>query len=293
MKKRISLAIAAAAVTVLSTAGQSDTSNTTARTAVKPHTKTIMVRRVKKHQATPKHPQGSQHNRHNPAALSPAITTTPMAQHWFLDHISGNFGLYTNYMFRGISQTSDLPSAQGGLVLTTDPGIYLSLWGSNVDFVDLRSSTATTEFDYILGAKHAFTCGLGYDVSITHYSYPKATAANYNELIGVFTYKIIALLVGYSTNVFGYHATGTYVNLGLNVPMPPQIVYFNNVTISGGVGHYTLPSAAGNGYTDYNIQIAKTFDKYVFAVQWTDTNGALNLHPYDQSKIVGSVTANF
>ncbi|MFZ9162326.1 MAG: TorF family putative porin, partial [Burkholderiaceae bacterium] len=39
--------------------------------------------------------------------------------------ISGNFGLFSDYRFRGISQTDRAPALQGGFDLTHKSGFYL------------------------------------------------------------------------------------------------------------------------------------------------------------------------
>ncbi len=54
---------------------------------------------------------------------------------------SANVGVFSDYTFRGISQTGDEPAAQGGIDYSLDTGaegvgLYLGVWGSNVDFSD-------------------------------------------------------------------------------------------------------------------------------------------------------------
>ncbi len=48
--------------------------------------------------------------------------------------VSGNLGLTSDYLFRGISQTDEGMALQGGLTLAGDSGFYLSTWGSNINF---------------------------------------------------------------------------------------------------------------------------------------------------------------
>ena len=58
----------------------------------------------------------------------------------FPGEFSANVGLYSEYYFRGVSQTDDAPALQGGLDWSatvdegTGIGVYLGVWGSNVDF---------------------------------------------------------------------------------------------------------------------------------------------------------------
>src|SRR5690348_3144550 len=58
----------------------------------------------------------------------------------WVDNLSGNLAWVSNYMFRGMSQTRNLPALQGSLTYSFPYGIYANAWGSNVRFVD---STAT------------------------------------------------------------------------------------------------------------------------------------------------------
>ena len=64
--------------------------------------------------------------------------------------IPGEFSagvLLTNdYVFRGISQTDDVPAIQGNIDWSHDSGIHLGMWASNVKFTD-----ASIEIDYTGG----------------------------------------------------------------------------------------------------------------------------------------------
>ena len=50
--------------------------------------------------------------------------------------LSANLGVYSDYRFRGISQTDEGPALQGSLDWSHDSGVYLGTWASNVDFAD-------------------------------------------------------------------------------------------------------------------------------------------------------------
>lgn len=48
--------------------------------------------------------------------------------------VSGNVGLYSDYIFRGFTQTDNLPALQGGFDLNHTSGFYLGTWASNVSW---------------------------------------------------------------------------------------------------------------------------------------------------------------
>ena len=48
---------------------------------------------------------------------------------------SANLGLFSDYRFRGISQTSTNPAVQGGIDYMHSSGLYAGIWGSNVSWI--------------------------------------------------------------------------------------------------------------------------------------------------------------
>jgi uncharacterized protein (TIGR02001 family) len=219
-----------------------------------------------------------------------AVKHSPATQ-YFLDHITGNMALTNNYTFRGLSQTKEESAVQGGLTFTFDSKIYLSLWGSNVDFLSPNGDQATLETDEIIGYSNTIK-DFTFDLHVERYSYPRASSATYNEITGSMGYKFLTFLMAYSGNVFGSHGPGTYTNLSANFDIPAKYVYFDDVKLSGGIGNYNLDRNAGNSYMDYNVQLAKMIaEKYVLSIQWVDTNH--KNPPYDGCQWVVAVIANF
>ena len=50
---------------------------------------------------------------------------------------SGNVSLNTDWIFRGVSMTNEGPAIQGKVFYNTDTGVYLGVWGSNVDIAGI------------------------------------------------------------------------------------------------------------------------------------------------------------
>src|SRR4029453_8356894 len=50
--------------------------------------------------------------------------------------ITANVGLFSEYLFRGISQTAGKPAVQGGFDYAHSSGFYLGTWGSNVSLLE-------------------------------------------------------------------------------------------------------------------------------------------------------------
>jgi uncharacterized protein (TIGR02001 family) len=229
-----------------------------------------------------------------PAPVANAATDTKPDQYPLLKNLSGTMALVTNYVFRGVSQSRNLPAVQGGLTYTFPINLYLNVWGSNVNFTSSNGSVATVEFDTLIGYRNTYGDNLSYDISVARYNYPGARFANYNEINGVLNYYIFQAGISYSANVYNVHKGGTYYTGGINYDIPSRMAFgLCNLNLLAMMGHYTLPRAAGNSYNDYNIQLSKGFNNYSLIVQWTGNNGRQFNSPYDDNQLIGQIAASF
>src|SRR3954466_2009132 len=80
--------------------------------------------------------------------------------------VAGNVTLTTDYRFRGISQNNGKfsPAIQGGFDWSSDIGVYVGTWASNVNF-----SEGSIETDVYGGYKGTFNEDYAYDVGILYY----------------------------------------------------------------------------------------------------------------------------
>jgi uncharacterized protein (TIGR02001 family) len=212
----------------------------------------------------------------------------------WMDNLTGQMDFTSNYVFRGVSQTENLPAVQGGLTYQFPIGAYFNLWGSNVKFTD---TDATIELDTIAGWRGNFWgswSDLSYDLNIDRYNYPGASELAYNEFNSVFNYKIFQFGYSYSANAYASHGPGRYYIFGLNYDIPSQYTLtIENVSAHATIAHYTLPKRAGDSYNDYSIWISKKLKNYTLTLQWTDTNGRQHNSPYDSSHIFAILNADF
>lgn len=124
--------------------------------------------------------------------------------------VAYNVGLYSQYIFRGLTQTDRKPALQGGIDLTHSSGFYLGMWGSNISWLrddwGIGASEGSTfykkggnlEVDIYGGYRYNFgDTGLGIDVGALQYWYPGTergrangwAKANTTELYGALNYK--------------------------------------------------------------------------------------------------------
>jgi uncharacterized protein (TIGR02001 family) len=88
--------------------------------------------------------------------------------------ISGNFGVTSDYRFRGISQTNLNPAVQGGVDIAHKSGLYLGNWNSSVS--EWAAPYGSTEMDLYGGYKTELM-GIGLDFGAIQYYYPGAQSS--------------------------------------------------------------------------------------------------------------------
>lgn len=187
--------------------------------------------------------------------------------------ISGNFGLFSDYRFRGISQTEKKPAAQGGFDLVHKNGFYLGTWASsvNAEFTGFTASSAGLELDVYGGYK--FNVGsIGVDIGNLYYYYPGALSGsdspNTNEVYLGLSYGPVTLKTSYATTKYfggGANSGSYYVDLSTAIPLS------DGLSLKAHVGYLSVKG--GDTGTDYRVGIAKDIDGYVFGLDYVGNSG--------------------
>jgi uncharacterized protein (TIGR02001 family) len=121
---------------------------------------------------------------------------------------TGNAGLYTDYRFRGYTQTGYKPAFQGGFDYAHDSGFYVGNWNSNVK--DALYTGASLEMDFYGGFKG--TAGpLGYDVGAIYYYYPGSGS---NSLVKIDNTEIYGGISYGPVSAKLYYAVSDYFQAG-------------------------------------------------------------------------------
>lgn len=183
---------------------------------------------------------------------------------------SVTLGFFSDYRFRGISQTNEDPAVQLTFNWGFDNGIYVGSFLSNVDFVE--GDGANFELDLFGGYAWDITDNISADINYTAYLYPGDDADyNYGELIGKVTfYEWLSGSIGYSNNVFSTDETGIYYGVSSNLPLAETI------SIGMSAGYYDLDDAFGNGIADYSFVVNKTYGPLNLSLGYYGTNGKLD-----------------
>jgi uncharacterized protein (TIGR02001 family) len=147
--------------------------------------------------------------------------------------ITGNLGIFSQYIFRGLTQTNQEPALQGGFDYAHSGGFYAGTWGSNVSVLQdsgAYSAGGSLELDIYGGYKGTFgKSDFGYDVGLLYYWYPGDVAPGFNkadtlELYGALSWKWVSAKLSFSLKdkTFGVgDSQGTYyLDLTATYPLP-------------------------------------------------------------------------
>lgn len=200
--------------------------------------------------------------------------------------LSANVGMFSNYIFRGISQTGGDPAVQGGLDYSHSSGFYLGTWGSNVGWIEDYQGydSGNVEIDVYGG----FRGGIGktdftYDLGAIQYLYPGdkpagITDADTTEIYAALGWKWFTAKYSYyvSDEVFGFaDADGSdYLDISASVPIGET-----GLTAGAHWGTFSFENNAAQDYDDWKVSLAYDMGKLskvtsgvTVGVMYTDTD---------------------
>ena len=203
--------------------------------------------------------------------------------------VTANVGFTTDYIFRGISQTSGNPAVQGGIDFAHASGLYAGIWGSNVSWVsDFNAGVSSSlELDTYFGFRNSLADDFSYDIGFIRYNYPAsnyaagATKADTDEIYGAIGYKWITVKYSHGLGQFltvpGAEGTN-YIEVNASVPLGDT-----GITLGAHAGKQTYKGTAADAlalagtsatYSDYKLSIAKDIGGYVLSLAASDTNAS-------------------
>ena len=223
------------------------------------------------------------------AQTAPAAAA-PTSPHTF----TGNLGIFSEYRFRGISQTFKKPAIQGGIDYSHSSGIYLGNWNSNVN-EGAGFPAGNIEMDFYGGWKNTWG-DWGLDIGAIYYYYPGTDAnstagtqfvnpntgathtgsVNNQEIYLGGSWKFLSAKY--------YHSVADYFSL----PGTKGSHYLDLAATYdlgsgwGVVGHlgsfklknWSIGTDATNGdYTDWKIGVTKDISGWVLGASYIGTNG--------------------
>lgn len=122
-----------------------------------------------------------------PVALATTLALTGLAASTSaVADLSGNIGVHSKYLLRGIFEENSGAAVQGGLDYSNDSGFYLGYWGSSLGYTyDATGTTpyTSTGFENDIYAGFAGEAGsIGYDIGLIQYIYLSVDDSDLTEL---------------------------------------------------------------------------------------------------------------
>ncbi len=176
--------------------------------------------------------------------------------------LEANIGVTSNYLWRGASQTGDDAAVSGGIDWSSDGGLYLGTWASNIDW----GNGSGAEVDFYGGFANEVG-DFGYDVGLIYYYYPTTgfEDSDFLELGLSGSWKFLTVGMNYTLNGEA-DSDGPFSD--------GDIYYYGSVSfdvaetwsVGATLGHYDFDTTsswenANGGDVDYNhgqIDVSKS-----------------------------------
>jgi uncharacterized protein (TIGR02001 family) len=221
------------------------------------------------------------------AAVIPSVASAQSAA--AASSLTGNFTLTTDYRFRGISQSYELPAVQGGIDWAHASGLYLGNWNSSVSGNQFPNG-ASLEMDFYGGYKFEVSPGVILDVGGLYYYYPGAyfngfapsepkfdhfelyVGAAFGPFSAKFFYGVTDFF-GLDNTVGGRDSKGSYyIDLNYSTEILPK------TTLGLHVGYQDVANFDDLSYFDYKIAITYDWTGWLLTAAIVGTDADKNLY---------------
>ncbi len=203
--------------------------------------------------------------------------------------LTGNIGVTTDYIFRGISQTQHKPAVSGGFDYSHASGFYAGVWGSNQSWVNTGGTNVLNDAGYksgssleidLYGGYKGSAGDFGYDLGAIHYYYPGDKVAGQvspdtSEVYVAGSWKTVTLK--YSQVISDY-----FIGWGtLNVTKTKGSSYWelnathdlgNGWGVLGHIGKQKIKNLPLSDYNDWKVGVTKDIGFGTVTLAYSDTD---------------------
>lgn len=187
--------------------------------------------------------------------------------------LTGNVGLTSNYVWRGLTQTADDAAISGGIDYAAPFGLSAGMWASNTSFgspeLDLYAGYGIEFGDFGVSVGYIGYLYPGIDDDPTTLTTNEAGSSDWAEASIGFSWKMLSLTYNASKDTWNTGTDSTYIDLGAEFEVAKDL------TLALHVGKYdfdeddpTQPLFVSDDYTDYSISLAAGD----FTITYSDTN---------------------
>lgn len=179
-----------------------------------------------------------------------------------VEGLSANAAASSNYLWRGVTQTTNAAAVSGGIDYENASGFSVGTWASNADWAE----NMTYELDVYAAYANELDNGIGYSIGYIYYAYDSDAEADFSEVNFSLWYD--AYSITYNTLVDsdggGDFGDDTYISADAAFEVS------EGLELALHIGRYDFD--AGGDYVDYGVSLSK--NGFTFAVSDTDIDGA-------------------
>lgn len=196
--------------------------------------------------------------------------------------IAGNAGLFSDYVFRGISQTARKPALQGGIDVAHSSGFYVGNWNSNIDSGFYNG--ANLEMDFYGGYK--LSAGdFGFDFGALYYYYPGSgknpvgsikidntelyVGASWGPLTAKYSYAVSDFFSAIDSKGSSYWDLGFSQDMGNGFGVNAHVGY---QSLKGGAILTEIGGGTTDSVVDYKLGATYTVSGFVIGGALVGTN---------------------
>ncbi|NTS77144.1 hypothetical protein HR060_09740 [Catenovulum sp. SM1970] len=198
------------------------------------------------------------------ALLASTISAPAMAQ---IEGLSANVAATSNYLWRGLEQSSGDAAISGGIDYEADSGLYLGTWASNASW----DTDMSYELDLYGGYVFELSEGVDLDVGFIYFAYPDALndELDFSEVyahvsVGDFSFGIDVLV-----DAEGYDAgDSTYASVSYATEISEGLELAINAGMYSGD---LVEDGYGDDLIDVGISLSK--DGFSFGLYKSDYDG--------------------
>lgn len=209
---------------------------------------------------------------------------------------SGNITLANDDVFRGVSQTNQNPTLQGGIEHTFESesagsGLYAGTWASNISWLSDASSMLTPissslEIDLYGGYRGKFNDAVSFDVGALYYLYPGDYPNGFNSADTLEVYAGVTVAASEKVNLgakYSYAATdlfGYTDSMGSGyLDLTANVAVADGWSIGAHAGKQWIEGNSAFEYTDWKLGVTKAFDKgFSVGLAYSDTDADFALY---------------
>jgi uncharacterized protein (TIGR02001 family) len=217
-------------------------------------------------------------------SILPGVAVAQDSPHSF----TGKVALYSEYEYRGISQTAEKPAVQLNLDYGHASGFYAGTFISNIKWLKEAanvggfSSNANIEWDIYLGFKKEIVKDVTLDVGYLRYEYPSSSdfnpKPNTDEVYIGLGYGPVSVKYSYAlSDTFGVaNSEGSdFIEANLALPI------VDKVTLTGHIGHQKYKNSSALDYTVWKIGAVYDFGNGLNAgAYYKGTDAESSLYTY-------------